>query len=68
MKNTSEGGILSQHHVQKHHDGKARDDAHSGKIGLRFLLALAFGDELVNSHKDHSTPAKARAKGNMASI
>ena len=33
---------LPQHHIQQHHNRKAKDNAHCGKIRLRLLISLAF--------------------------
>ncbi len=41
---------LSQHDIQKHHDGETGHDAHSGEVGLGLLVPLAFGDQLVDGH------------------
>ena len=50
--------LLSQHHIQQHHNRKAEDNAHGGKIGLRSLVPLAFRDQLMHRHQDHCPGGK----------
>ena len=55
--------VSPQHHVQQHHRGKARDDAHGGKVGLLVALALALGDQLMHRDQDHCARRKGKGKG-----
>ena len=50
--------LLSQHHIQQHHNRKAEDNAHGGKIGLGSLVSLAFRDQLMHRHQDHCPGGK----------
>lgn len=47
-----------QHHIQQHHDRKAQNDTHSGKIGLGILISLTFRDQLMYCNQDHGTCRK----------
>ena len=42
--------MLSNNDIQQHHNGKAKDNAHGGKIWLRILVSLTLRDQFMDRH------------------
>ncbi len=55
--------LLSQRHIQQHHDGEAQDHTHGTQAEIALAGGPAFGNQLVDRHQHHSPRRKREGPG-----